>query len=167
MTDPPIYALGWDEYTNAELAANLAAGVLACLGGPLLGVLVARWWRWPTAGAVTSVLLVLWAALAMIPGTTFWLSLLHLSSPFALVTGYAEPEHWHEGGNLLLRLGYLAGLCLLAALGAVAHGTEGASRRRMARWVLVVAGGTLALLVLSVVTGPGGYYADNPAWQLR
>lgn len=167
MTDPPIYALGWEEYTDAELAANLAAGVLACLGGPLLGVLVARWWRWPTAGAVTSVLLVLWAALAMIPGTSLLLSLLHLSSPFALVTGYAEPNHWHEGGNLFLRLGYLTGLCLLAALGAVAHGTEGAARRRMARWVVGVAAVTVAALLLSVLTGPEGYYADDPTWPLR
>jgi hypothetical protein len=167
MTDPPIYAIGWNEYSDAALAANLAAGVLACVGGPLLGVLVARWWRWPTAAAVTSVLLVLWAALSMIPGTTVLLSLLHHSSPFALVTGYAEPGHWHEGGNLFLRLGYLAGLCALAALGAVAHGTEGESRRRTARWVVAAAVVTAGLLVLTVVTGPESFYVEDPTWPLR
>ena len=167
MTNPPIYALGWNEYNDAELAANLAAGVLACLGGPLLGVLVARWWRWPTAAAVTSVLLVLWAALSMIPGSTFLLSLLHHSSPFALVTGYASPGHWHEGGNLFLRLGYLAGLCALAALGAVAHGTEGEARRRMARWVVGTAAVTVVLLLLTVVNGPASYYVEDPTWPLQ
>ena len=167
MTNPPIYALGWEEYSGAELAANLAAGALACLGGPLLGVLVARWWRWPTAAAVTSVLLVLWAALSMRPGTTLPLSLLHHSSPFALVTGYADPNHWHEGGNLFIRLGYLTGLCALAALGAVAHGTEGEGRRRMARWVIGTAGVTVGLLFLAVLTGPESYYVKDPTWPLQ
>lgn len=164
MTDPPVYALGWTEYSDAELAAHLAAGVLACLGGPLLGILVARWWRWPTAAAVTTVLLVLWAALSMIPGKTVLLSLLHHSSPFALVTGYADPGHWHEGGNLFLRLGYLTGLCALAALGAVAHGTEGAARHRIALWVIGTAIATAGLLLLTVLTGPQSYYVEDPAW---
>jgi hypothetical protein len=167
MTDPPIYALGWNEYSDAQLAASLAAAVFACLGGPLLGVLVARWWRWPTAGAVTAVLLVLWSALSMLPGKTFLLSLLHHSSPFALVIGYAEPNHWQEGGNLFLRLGYLAGLCALAALGAVAHGTEGETRHRMARWVTGTAAVTVALLVLAVLIGPESYFVDDPTWPLQ
>ena len=167
MTDPPIYALGWNEYSDAELAAILAGGVLACLGGPLLGVLVARWWHWPTAAAVTSVLLVLWAALSMVVGKTFLLSLLHHSSPFALVTGYADPNHWHEGGNLFLRLGYLTGLCALAALGAVAHGTEGQARSRMARWVVGTAVVTAGLLLLTVLAGPETYYVDDPTWPLQ
>lgn len=167
MTDPPIYALGWSEYSDAELAASLAAGALACLGGPLLGVLVARWWRWPTAAAVTSVLLVLWAALSMVPGKTLPLLLLHHSSPFALVTGYSGAGHWHEGGNLFIRLAYLTGLCVLAALGAVAHGTEGESRRRMARWVTGTAAVTVALLLLAVVIGPESYYVEDPTWPLR
>ena len=59
---------------------------------------------------MTSVLLVLWAALSMMPGKTLPLLLVHHSSPFALVTGYADPNHWHEGGDLFLRLGYLTGL---------------------------------------------------------
>ncbi len=167
MTDPPIYALGWGEYSDAELAAMLAAGVLACVGGPLLGVLVARWWPWPTAAAVTSVLLVLWAALSMLPGTTLPLSLLHHSSPFALVTGYVDSGHWHEGGSLFVRLGYLTGLCLLAVLGAVAHGTESASRRRMARWVVATAAVTVALLLLAVVIGPETYYVEDAPWPLQ
>jgi hypothetical protein len=167
MTDPPIYALGWNEYSDAELAANLAAGAFACLGGPLLGVVVARWWRWPTAAAVTSVLLVLWAALSMMPGKTLPLLLVHHSSPFALVTGYADPNHWHEGGNLFLRLGYLTGLCALAALGAVAHGTEGEARRRVARWVIGTAVVTVVLLLLTVMVGPESYYVVDPTWPLQ
>ena len=46
--------ISWGEFTDPELAAIMACGVLAAVGGPLLGVLTARWWRWPTAAAVTA-----------------------------------------------------------------------------------------------------------------
>ena len=115
---------------------------------------------------MTSVLLVLWAALCMIPDRTFPLSLVHLASPFALVTAYTDADHWHQGGNLFLRLGYLAGLCALAALGAsrtgprVRHAGDspaGDGRR----------GRTVALLLLSVVTGSDGYHGNDPSWPLQ
>jgi len=72
-----------------------------------------------------------------------------------------------SSGNLFLRLVYLAGLCALAALGAVAHGTEGESRRRTARWVIAAAVVTAGLLVLTVVTGPESFYVEDPTWPLR
>ncbi len=50
-----------------------------------------------------------------------------------------EDWSWHIGGSWLWRVAYLAGLCLLAAIGACAHGTEGAQRRRLARAATVVA----------------------------
>ena len=53
MFDPPVQSISWGEFTDLELAAIMACGVLAAIGGPLLGVLTARWWRWPTAAAVT------------------------------------------------------------------------------------------------------------------
>jgi hypothetical protein len=167
MTDPPIYAMGWAEYSDAELAAILGAGAVACLGGPLLGVLVARWWRWPTAGAVTSVLLTMWSALSMLPGRSFPPALVHLAAPFALSISYTGSDHWHEGGDLFLRLGYLVGLCALTALVACGHGTEGQSRRRLLRWLIVTGAVTVALLLLSVVIGPDGYHVEDPSWPLR
>ena len=60
MTDPPVHTENWAEFSIPELAAIMACGVLAALGGSLLGVLTARWWRWPTAAAVTTVLLIIW-----------------------------------------------------------------------------------------------------------
>jgi len=85
----------------------------------------------------------------------------------AAAAGYADPNHWHEGGDLFLRLGYLTGLCALAALGAVAHGTEGEARRRVARWVIGTAVVTVVLLLLTVMVGPESYYVVDPTWPLQ
>ncbi len=38
MVDPPVHTENWGEFSNAELAAVMACGVLAALGGSLLGV---------------------------------------------------------------------------------------------------------------------------------
>lgn len=167
MTNPPIYAMGWAEFSDAEQAAMLAAGAVVCLGGPLVGVLVARWWRWPTAAAVTCVILVLWSALSMLPGKTVPLELLHLAAPFALSIAYTGSNHWHEGGDLILRLGYLIGLCALTALVACGHGMEGRSRQRLLRWTIVMGLITVALLLLSVFAGPDGYHVEDPSWPLK
>jgi len=167
MTDPPIYAMGWAEFSDAERAAILAAGAVACLGGPLVGVLVARWWRWPTAAAVTCVILVLWSALSMLPAKTLPLWLLHAAAPFALPIAYTGSNHWHQGGDLALRLGYLIGLCALTALVACGHGMEGRSRQRLLRWTIITATITISLLLLSVFAGPDGYHAEDPQWPLQ
>ena len=167
LSDPPVYAIGWGEYSDTELAAILGSGAVACLGGPLLGVLVARWWRWPTAGAVTSVLLVIWAALSMLPGRTAPVALLHLAAPFALPVAYTGSDHWHQGGDLVLRLGYMAGLSAVAALVACGHGAEGRMRRLMLRWLVGIAAMTIALLLLSYLVGPDGYQVDDPPWPRR
>ena len=69
MVDPPVHTENWGEFSNAELAAVMACGVLAALGGSLLGVVTARWWRWPTAAAVTAVLLTMWTFVGLINDT--------------------------------------------------------------------------------------------------
>ena len=69
MVDPPVHTENWGEFSNAELAAVMACGVLAALGGSLLGVVTARWWRWPTAAAVTAVLLIIWTFVGLINDT--------------------------------------------------------------------------------------------------
>jgi hypothetical protein len=164
LVDPPIHARGWSEFSDAELMAVLAPGVLACLGGPLLGVLVARWWRWPTAAAVTCVLLVLWCAASITRGTTSLLTALGLSAPWNTPLESFGDEAWREGGNLYLRVVYLATMCGLAAAGAIAHGTEGRLRRRLALVVGILAALALAVLVLATFTGPVGHDVDVPAW---
>ncbi len=165
--NPPVNSISWGEFTGAELVAIVLAGVLAALGGPLVGVLVARWWRWPLAAAVVSVSLVLWSLLSInvLDDDSRWQTASHMASPFTLVAANFADRSWHFGGGYGWRVVYLAGLCLLAALGAIGHGTEGAGRRRLLRWILGVAVLTLAALVLSAATGPEGYWGRwDPRW---
>ncbi|WP_404380958.1 hypothetical protein LL946_12055 [Knoellia locipacati] len=166
MVDPPIQAVAWTEFTTAQLFSIMVQGVLTAAGGPLLGVAVARWWRWPTAGAITAVGLILWAVLgSLFRDTSWWDRLLHHLSPFALVAANSETSTWIQGGSHHWRVVYLLGLCLLAALAACAHGSAGQQRRRLVRLSLTVAGLTVLALALTVLTGPEGYYGPwNPLW---
>lgn len=166
MVNPPVQSVSWGEFTTPELAAIVLQGVLAALGGPLLGVAVARWWRWPTAAAITSVGLILWAVLSGIVRDTTWSErLVHHSSPFALVAFNTEGSTWTQGGNHFWRVAYLAGMCALAALAACAHGSTGEERRRLVRVSLAVGGLTVLALMLTVLTGPEGHYGPwDPRW---
>jgi hypothetical protein len=159
MTDPPVHTENWGEFNDAELAAIMACGVLAALGGSLLGVLTARWWRWPTAAAVTIVLLITWSIAGIVNDPNALLTLNHLAAPFTLVSSNGDEWSWHLGGSWLWRVPYLAGLCVLAAIGACAHGSEGDLRRRQVRWAVAVGVLTLAVLLIGTITGPEGYYS--------
>lgn len=165
--NPPVRSVGWGEYTGTQLTALLASGVLAALGGALLGVLVARWWRWPLAAGAVVMALVLWCLLSFnVHDDDHRLqTLLHMTSPFTPVAANYSDRSWQFGGGLEWRVAYLAGLCLLAALGALAHGTQGEQRRRVVRVVIVVGGLTIAALLLSAFTGPEGQWGRwDPSW---
>jgi hypothetical protein len=159
MTDPPVHTENWGEFSNVELAAIMACGVLAALGGSLLGVLTARWWRWPTAAAVTAVLLITWTIIGLVNDTHPVLTLNHLAAPFTLVSSNGDEWSWHLGGSWLWRVPYLVGLCALAAIAACAHGSEGGLRRRQVRWAIALGVLTLAALLIGSFTGPEGYYS--------
>lgn len=166
MVDPPVQSVSWRDFaTTPNLVALMATGVLAAPGGPLLGVLVGRWWQWPTAAGLTAVGLIAWSVLTIWPGGHPWGTLNHMATPFTLVAANTEGETWLLGGSWNWRVPYLTGMCALAALGAYAHGTEGPSRRRTALVVLVVAVLTATALAMSVLLGPEGHpgYWD-PAW---
>ncbi|KRE42251.1 hypothetical protein [Knoellia sp. Soil729] len=166
MVDPPLQAMAWTEFTDTQLFSIMVEGVLAAVGGPLLGVAVARWWRWPTAGAITAVALILWAVLSSVyRDSSWWGALIHHSSPFALAVFNTESSTWAQGGSHHWRVAYLAGLCLLAALAACAHGTTGEQRRQLVRVSLAVGGLTVIALLLATFTGPEGHYGPwNPLW---
>jgi hypothetical protein len=166
MVDPPVQSVGWGQFTTPQLVSLMLEGVLAALGGPLLGVAVARWWRWPTAGVITAVGLVLWSVLgSLFRDTSWWAALLHQSSPFALASYNTESSTWTQGGSHHWRVAYLAGLCLLAAVAACAHGTTGEQRRRLVRVSLVAGAATLVVLGLAAFTGPAGHYGPwDPRW---
>jgi len=159
MVDPPVHTENWGEFSNAELAAVMACGVLAALGGSLLGVVTARWWRWPTAAAVTAVLLILWTFVGLINDTHPLLTLNHLAAPYTLVSSNGDDWSWHLGGSWLWRVLYLAGLCGLAVIAACAHGSDGELRRRQVRWAIALGVLALAALLIGAFTGPEGYYS--------
>jgi hypothetical protein len=169
MVDPPVQSVNWRDFaTTPNLVALMATSVLAALGGPLLGVLVGRWWHWPTAGGVTAVLLIAWSVLTIWPGSHPVGTLNHMAAPYTLIAANTdgETETWLLGGSWAWRVVYLSGLCALAALGAYAHGTEGPARRRVARVVLLVAAATVAALLLSVFLGPEGHVGYwDPVWR--
>jgi hypothetical protein len=159
MVDPPVHTENWGEFSNAELAAVMACGVLAALGGSLLGVLTALWWPWPTAAAVTAVLLIIWTFLGLYNDTNALLRLNHLAAPFTLVSSNGDAWSWHLGGSWLWRVPYLAGLCGLAVIAACAHGSDGELRRRQVRWAIALGVLTLVVLLIGTFTGPEGYYS--------
>lgn len=159
MVDPPVHTENWGEFSNAELAAIMACGVLAVLGGSLLGVVTARWWRWPMSAAITAVLLIMWTFVGLINGNHLLLTLNHLAAPFTLVSSNADEWSWHLGGSWLWRVPYLAGLCTLAVIAACAHGSDGNLRRRQVHWAVGVGVLTLAVLLIGAFTGPEGYYS--------
>lgn len=159
MVDPPVHTENWGEFNNTELAAIMACGVLAALGGSLLGVLTARWWLWPTAAAVTAVLLILWTFIGLVNDTHPLLALNHMAAPFTLVSANGDDWSWHLGGSWPWRVPYLAGLCALAAITACAHGSDGELRRRQARLAIALAVLALAALLIGTFTGPEGYYS--------
>ena len=159
FVNPPVNAENWGELSQAELVALNLTGVIAALGGPLVGVLVARWWRWPAAGAVACVLLVLWSVSSLAPDKNVVLTLNHVASPFTLVASNGEDYSWHMGGSWLWKVPYLLGLCGLAVIGACAKGAEGTVRRRLVRAARLVGAVTLACLVIGTVVGPDGFYS--------
>lgn len=164
--DPPVNGINWGDFTWPETYAIFATGVLAALGGPLLGVLVARWWRWPLAASVVAVLLVLWTlATVAFTGNSPAVLLHHMAAPYTLVAQNTGDSSWIYGGHHGWRVAYLLGLCLLAALGAIGHGTRGEDRRRLLRRVAVVAALTLLALLLAAFTGDDGYWTRwDPRW---
>ncbi len=159
MVDPPVHTENWGEFSNLELAAVMACGVLAALGGSLLGVVTARWWPWPTAGAVTAVLLIVWTIVGLINDTHPLLTLNHLATPFTLVSSNGDDWSWHLGGSWLWRVPYVAGLCGLAVIAACAHGSDGELRRRQVRWAIALGVLTVAILAIGAFLGPEGYYS--------
>ena len=126
----------------------LAAGVVAAVGGPLVGVLIGRWLRFPGAALLGAAALVGWVllaagALALEPsrGTT----LLRLTAPLTGWTSADRPEgpYWFAGGSPWAYLAYLVGLCGLAAVAAMLHDAVGRRRSRLL-------GSGVVLLILTV-----------------
>ncbi len=141
----------------AERVCVLATGVVAAVGGPLVGVLVGRWTRFPGAGLVAAVVLTGWCLLAtvgfLLPASR-WADLARLNTPFATWTSADGPDapSWIAGGSPWWYLAYQVALCGLAVTAAMVHEATGARRSRLQRVLAalaVVAAGCLALAAVA------------------
>jgi hypothetical protein len=151
--DPVVVdAHGWPDI----VAIAIAGSAVACFGGPVLGVVVARWTRFPGAGVLAGVLVMLLTGLGLgiamtFPGTTpaHWFA---NGLPWTMwelddggIFGGLRPGH--PIGHLV----YAIGLCGLGVAAAVVKDAEGDDRTtwmRRGAWfgAITVAG--------AIVTGP-------------
>ena len=159
----PTYLQAWSETMGpANLVAwAVATNVVACLGAPLLGVAVGRWWRFPGAGVVAAILLVATSTVlnflvqgqvadpplaGMIAGLMspwfIWLETQPSMGPTSDPVGTASAV-----GHLV----YLIGLCGLAMWAAVIKGAEGEERRIWLRRGIISLAVALSGLVWAVV----------------
>jgi hypothetical protein len=143
----------------AERAAILLSGVVCAVGGPLFGVLVARWAHFPGAGLIAVLVLAGWTLLATVslalpPSRSG--TLLHLSAPMTVWVSASGPRApaWVAGGSPGWYLGYLILLCSLAVTAASLPGTAGPRRRRILRLLGLLAVVTIGCLALAVLPDP-------------
>jgi len=146
-------------------AAMLLSGAVAAVGGPLFGVLVARWVRFPGSALVGAVVLTGWVlvgtvSLAMPPSRAG--TLLHLSAPLTAWVSADGPRSpaWVAGGSPGWYLGYLLLLCGLAATAALLPSATGARRGRLLGLLGVLGVAAVACLALAVLPDP----ARIPLW---
>ena len=145
--------------SSGARAAMLLSGVVCAVGGPLFGVLVARWTRFPGSALVAVVVLAGWAtlstiALAQPPSRSG--TLLHLSAPFTSWVSADGPRApaWVAGGSPGWYLGYLVLLCGLAVSAALLPGSTGPQRTRVLRALGLLAIVAAVCLTLAVLPDP-------------
>ena len=146
--------------SSTNHAAMLSAGVVYAVGGPLFGVMVGRWTRFPGAGLVASVVLVGWALLStsgLLMSPSRIGTLVHLNAPFTTWVSSDSPTaaSWVAGGSPVWYLVYVTLLCGVGASAAMLHEAWGAQRSRLVRiWAVLV---VLALVSLALAA------ASDPA----
>jgi hypothetical protein len=157
------YPLGDPEYgplsPSAQIAVLIGQIVVPALGGPLLGVALGRWVRFPGAAFVLFLVIFGWVELVTI--LTFWhpdsapLTVLRLFSPFAFFTVLADSggvTAWR--GSPWFFIGWQFALCAIAVLVALLRGAEGRTRSRIIR-ALAIAG--VAAVILLGLAAAGGF----------
>ena len=144
---------------SARIAVLVAQVVVPSLGGPLLGVALGRWVRFPGAAFVLFLVIFGWVELVTILALSHQdsapVAVLRLFSPFAFFTVQADSgavTAWR--GSPWFFIGWQLALCAIAVLVALLRGAEGRTRTRIIR-ALVVTGA--AALILLGLAGTGGF----------
>ena len=148
---------------SARVAVLVGQIVMPALGGPLLGVALGRWVRFPGAAFVLFLLIYGWVSLvtilSMSHANSALVAVLRLFAPFAFFT-YTGDTHsagfavtaWR--GSPWFFIGWQLALCAIAVLVALLRGAEGRVRTRIIR-ALGIAG--VAALILLVLAALGGF----------
>jgi len=144
---------------SARIAVLAGQIVVPALGGPLLGVALGRWVRFPGAAFVLCLLLWAWVSVVTILSESHPDSapavVLRLFAPFAFFTHTRNAggvTAWH--GPPWFFLGWQLALCAIAVLVALLRGAEGPVRSRIIR-ALAIAG--VAAVILLVLAAAGGF----------
>jgi len=144
---------------SARVAVLVGQIVMPALGGPLLGVALGRWVRFPGAAFVLFLVLYGWVSLVTIVTMAYpdsaLVAVLRLFAPFAFFTLHSDAggvTAWR--GSPWFFIGWQLALCAIAVLVALLRGAEGRVRTRIIR-ALGIAG--VAALILLVLAALGGF----------
>jgi hypothetical protein len=141
----------------AQVAVLVGQIVIPSLGGPLLGVALGRWVRFPGAALVLGLVtfgwvnLATWGSLSHPDSAAF--TALRLFSPFAFFTyekNVADVTTWR--GSPWFFIGWQLALCATAVLVALLRGADGRVRFRVTRTLQIV----LVLAAIMLVLAAGG-----------
>ncbi len=142
----------------ARIAVLVGQIVIPSLGGPLLGVALGRWVRFPGAPFVLFLLLSGWinlvTALTLARPDSASVAVLRLFAPFALFTLHSDAGVTAWRGSPWFFLGWQLALCAIAVLVALLRGAEGRVRSRIIRALGIVLAAAAIMLVLA---GTGGF----------
>jgi hypothetical protein len=142
----------------ARIAVLVGQIVVPSLGGPLLGVALGRWVRFPGAAFVLFLLLAGWVnlvmALTLARPDSAPVAVLRLFAPFALFTLHTSAGVTAWRGSPWFFLGWQLALCAIAVLVALLRGAEGRLRSRIIRALGIVLAAAVIMLVLA---GTGGF----------
>jgi hypothetical protein len=142
---------------SARIAVLVGQIVVPSLGGPLLGVALGRWVRFPGAAFVLFLVVFGWVQLVTIltisrPDSAP-IAVLRLFSPFAFFTLHADAGVTAWRGSPWFFIGWQLALCAITVLVALLSGAEGRVRARIIRTLAITGAVAVILLVLAATGG--------------
>ena len=141
---------------SARVAVLIGQIVIPALGGPLLGVALGRWVRFPGAAFVLFLLLSGWiplvTALTLARPDSAPVAVLRLFAPFALFTLHSDAGVTAWRGSPWFFIGWQLALCAITVLAALLRGAEGRLRSRIIR-ALAIAGAAAVIMLALAATG--------------
>lgn len=143
---------------SSSIAAIRGAGIVCAVGGPLFGVMVGRWTRFPGAGLLAAVVLFGWVMLSTVSlamSASRVGTLIHVAAPSVGWVSSDSPsfeDPWIAGGSPLWHLAYITVLCGLAATAAMLHDAWGTQRAKLIRVFVLLC--VVAFVSLALAAAP-------------